>query len=79
MLFRQECRAIVVCQILNLHERTGVRAFAIFSRGNPDDTALPYCVDSDGALDFFVQVLGLSAADVMRKFEQWNCTQDDGM
>ncbi|KAJ6522109.1 hypothetical protein DFH09DRAFT_1424189 [Mycena vulgaris] len=64
--------------ILDLYERTGIRAFAVFSRGNPDDTALPHCVDSDDALAFFTQVLDMPEVDVLRKFEQWSCTLDNG-
>jgi hypothetical protein len=62
-----------------LRERTDIRGFAIFSRGNADDPALPHAVDSDGALDFFPQVLGISLLDALRKFEQWVVTQDEGM
>ena len=64
--------------MITMFQRTGVRGFAFFSRGNPDDSALPHCIDSADALDFCVQVLGVSAEDVMRKFEQWCCVQDSG-
>ncbi|KAJ7166570.1 hypothetical protein C8R43DRAFT_946115 [Mycena crocata] len=64
--------------LLDLYERTGVRGFAVFSRGNPDDTALPHSVDSDGSLDFLEQVFDISEFDFLRKFEQWCCTQDGG-
>ncbi|KAF7367669.1 hypothetical protein MSAN_00830600 [Mycena sanguinolenta] len=33
-------------ELIDLHERTGVRAFAVFSRGNGDDAALPHYVES---------------------------------
>ncbi|KAJ7813872.1 hypothetical protein B0H14DRAFT_3477509 [Mycena olivaceomarginata] len=56
-------------QLTNLYERTGVRAFAIFSRGNADDDSLPQAVDSDNALEFFLQEMGTDQLDVMRKFE----------
>jgi hypothetical protein len=65
-------------QLTNLYERTGVRAFAIFSRGNADDDALPQAVDSDNALEFFLQEMGTDQLDVMRKFEHYSCTMDEG-
>jgi hypothetical protein len=65
-------------QLTNLYERTGVRAFAIFSWGNADDDTLPQAVDSDNALEFFLQEMGTDQLDVMRKFERYSCTMDDG-
>jgi hypothetical protein len=65
-------------QLTNLYERTGVRAFAVFSRGNADDDALPQAVDSDNALEFFLQEMGTDQLDVMRKFEHYSCTMDEG-
>ncbi|KAJ7719765.1 hypothetical protein B0H14DRAFT_2642890 [Mycena olivaceomarginata] len=64
-------------QLTNLYERTGVRAFAIFSRGNADDDSLPQAVDSDNALEFFLQEMGTDQLDVMRKFEHYSCTMDE--
>ncbi|KAJ7723595.1 hypothetical protein B0H14DRAFT_2641780 [Mycena olivaceomarginata] len=64
-------------QLTNLYERTGVHAFAIFSRGNADDDTLPQAVDSDNALEFFLQEMGTDQLDVMRKFERYSCTMDD--
>jgi hypothetical protein len=65
--------------LVNLYQRTGIRAFAVFSRGNSDDPTLPYCVDSDNALNFFLQVFNHDSFALMRKFEQWSCVQDDGV
>jgi hypothetical protein len=65
-------------QLTNLYERTGVRAFAVFSRGNADDDTLPQAVDSDNALEFFLQEMGTDQLDVMRKFEHYSCTMDEG-
>jgi hypothetical protein len=65
-------------QLTNLYERTGVRAFAIFSQGNADDDALPQAVDSDNTLEFFLQEMGTDQLDVMRKFEYYSCTMDEG-
>ncbi|KAJ6603101.1 hypothetical protein B0H10DRAFT_2229866 [Mycena sp. CBHHK59/15] len=62
--------------MLDLFERTGIRGLALFSHGNPDDAALPHCVDSDDVLAFFQQVLDISPLDLLRRFEQWSCTQD---
>jgi hypothetical protein len=65
-------------QLTNLYERTGVRAFTVFSRGNADDDTLPQAVDSDNALEFFLQEMGTDQLDVMRKFERYSCTMDEG-
>ncbi|KAJ7798449.1 hypothetical protein B0H14DRAFT_2617874 [Mycena olivaceomarginata] len=64
-------------QLTNLYERTGVCAFAIFSRGNTNDDTLPQAVDSDNTLEFFLQEMGTDQLDVMRKFERYSCTMDD--
>ncbi|KAJ7664007.1 hypothetical protein DFH06DRAFT_1324498 [Mycena polygramma] len=64
--------------LVDLFERTGVRSVAIFSRGSAEDTAAPHLIDSDGAHAFFQQVFGFSSTDLLRKFEQWSCTQDEG-
>ena len=65
-------------QAMNLFERVGVWGFALFSRGNPEDSSLPHCFDSDGALDFCLEVLGFSKVDLLRMFEAWNCARDRG-
>ncbi|KAJ7200509.1 hypothetical protein GGX14DRAFT_372090 [Mycena pura] len=65
--------------LINLYERTGVRAFAFFTRGNADDAALPAYIDSDNALDFFPQVMSQTTVDVCRKFESFSCTMDSGV
>ncbi|KAJ7919779.1 hypothetical protein B0H13DRAFT_1605887, partial [Mycena leptocephala] len=62
----------------DLFERTGVRAFAIFSRGSPDDSAAPHIVDSDNARQFFQRSFGKSFVDFVLKFEHWSCTEDTG-
>ncbi|KAF8185593.1 hypothetical protein K438DRAFT_2020020 [Mycena galopus ATCC 62051] len=62
----------------DLYERTGVRAFAMFTRGNPDDPSVPHIEDSDEAHLFFLEHLKMDILDVMRKFEQWSCTRDSG-
>ncbi|KAJ6619403.1 hypothetical protein B0H10DRAFT_1913010 [Mycena sp. CBHHK59/15] len=49
----------------------------MFSRAHPDDTVLPHVVDADESRDFFQQILRVSILDVLRKFEQWCCTQDE--
>ncbi|KAJ7766269.1 hypothetical protein B0H14DRAFT_3895178 [Mycena olivaceomarginata] len=63
--------------LVNLYQRTGIRAFAVFSRSNSDDPTLPYCVDSDDALNFFLQFCNHDSFALMRKFEQWLCVQDE--
>ncbi|KAJ7145932.1 hypothetical protein C8R44DRAFT_863757 [Mycena epipterygia] len=62
--------------MINLHSRTGVRAFSMFSRGHPDDPAMPCFVNSDNARQFFQDVLDISVYDVVRKYELWCCNQD---
>ncbi|KAJ6632012.1 hypothetical protein B0H10DRAFT_2250699 [Mycena sp. CBHHK59/15] len=63
--------------MLDLFECTGIRGLALFSCGNPNDAALPHCVDSNDTLVFFQQVLDISPLDLLRRFEQWSCTQDE--
>jgi hypothetical protein len=65
-------------KLLDLFERTGVRAFAFFACRHADDPTCSHCVDSDDALDFFTQGLDMSAPHFMRKFEQWSCNLDEG-
>ncbi|KAJ7144559.1 hypothetical protein C8R44DRAFT_725483 [Mycena epipterygia] len=64
--------------LIDLYERTDVRAFAFFTRGHPDDRSMPCIVDSDGAREFFQDVFESSPLDVVRKFEFWSCTRDKG-
>ncbi|KAJ7472625.1 hypothetical protein FB451DRAFT_1469460 [Mycena latifolia] len=64
--------------LLDLFERTGIRGFAFLSRGNPDDAALPHCIDSDDALEFFPQILDMPYVDILRGFERFSCTLDNG-
>ncbi|KAJ7724934.1 hypothetical protein DFH07DRAFT_971051 [Mycena maculata] len=63
-------------QLIDLFERTGVRAFTMFTRSHAEDSAVPNIVDSDNAREFFKQVFGKSFSDFVRKFEQWSCTLD---
>ncbi|KAJ7808127.1 hypothetical protein B0H14DRAFT_3482641 [Mycena olivaceomarginata] len=65
-------------ELLDLFERTGIRAFVFFARGHADDPSRSHCVDSDDALDFFTQGLDMTALHFMRKFEQWSCNLDEG-
>ncbi|KAJ7721907.1 hypothetical protein B0H16DRAFT_1473653 [Mycena metata] len=62
----------------DLYERTGVRAIAIFSRGKADDPSVPHIVDSDEAGGFFMKSLGMSKVELLRKFENYNCSREDG-
>ncbi|KAF7347992.1 hypothetical protein MSAN_01751300 [Mycena sanguinolenta] len=63
----------------NLYARTGVRGFAMCTRGNPDDPAKPHFVDSDDSRDFITQYLKMDPKDLVRKFELWACTRDSGV
>jgi hypothetical protein len=55
-----------------------VQGFYVLSRGNADDAALPRVGESAGSLGFMQQVLDVAPLDLLRKFEQWCCTQDAG-
>ncbi|KAJ6507516.1 hypothetical protein DFH09DRAFT_1437991, partial [Mycena vulgaris] len=62
--------------LINLHSRTGTRAFAMFTRGDADDPTVPCFVDSDDARQFSQEVFECSLFDVVRKFELWSCNRD---
>ncbi|KAJ7839847.1 hypothetical protein B0H14DRAFT_3697277 [Mycena olivaceomarginata] len=62
--------------IIALHSRTAVRGFAMFTRGHPDDPAMPSFVESDEASKFFEDTFDCSVWDVVRKFELWSCNRD---
>ncbi|KAJ7036309.1 hypothetical protein C8F04DRAFT_1258162 [Mycena alexandri] len=62
----------------DLFERTGARGIVMLSRGKADDPTVPHIVDSDGASGFFMSAFGVSKVEVIRKFEQYNCSRDDG-
>ncbi|KAJ7803077.1 hypothetical protein B0H14DRAFT_2613727 [Mycena olivaceomarginata] len=64
-------------QLTNLYKHTRVRGFAIFSQGHADDDSLLQAVDSDNALEFFLQEMGTDQLDVLRKFEYYSCTMDE--
>ncbi|KAJ7612354.1 hypothetical protein DFH06DRAFT_1345098 [Mycena polygramma] len=63
-------------EIMNLHERTGTRCVALFTRGHVDDTFMPTYAEAGGSFDFFIQAMKTPGLDVIRLFEQWSCTQD---
>ncbi|KAJ7746225.1 hypothetical protein B0H14DRAFT_456191 [Mycena olivaceomarginata] len=48
----------------------------MFSRGHPDDPAMPCFVDSDNARQFFQDILDISVYDLVRKYEFWCINQD---
>ncbi|KAF8150421.1 hypothetical protein K438DRAFT_1943700 [Mycena galopus ATCC 62051] len=53
----------------DLYERTGMRAFAMFTCGNPDHHLCH---------TLRIQTKCMDILDVMRKFKQWSCTRDSG-
>jgi hypothetical protein len=66
-------------QLLDLYERTGIRGFAVLSRGNPDDASLPHVVDSDDCMNSFLKkAYNISSLDLLRNFEYHSCIMDDG-
>ncbi|KAJ7662499.1 hypothetical protein B0H17DRAFT_1144286 [Mycena rosella] len=65
--------------LLDLYERTGIRGFAAFSCGNPDDSSLPHIVDSDDCLNpFLKKAYKISSFDMLRNFEYHSCIMEDG-
>ncbi|KAJ7084001.1 hypothetical protein B0H15DRAFT_951752 [Mycena belliarum] len=62
--------------LLDLFERTGIRALAIFTRGHPDDAAKPWGCDSGNALNFFEEELDISYVEVIRRYEAFSCRKD---
>ncbi|KAJ7726081.1 hypothetical protein B0H14DRAFT_3519191 [Mycena olivaceomarginata] len=74
--------------IIALHSRTAEHlqehqditfsgvGFAMFTRGHPDDPAMPSFVESDEASKFFEDTFDCSIWDVVRKFELWSCNRD---
>ncbi|KAJ7688270.1 hypothetical protein B0H17DRAFT_1203066 [Mycena rosella] len=64
--------------LINLHLRTGTRAFAMFTHGATDNMAVPCWVDSDESHLFFSEVLGISVYDLVCKFELWSCNRNKG-
>ncbi|KAJ7759928.1 hypothetical protein B0H16DRAFT_1720145 [Mycena metata] len=65
--------------LIDLHFRTGVRGFALVSRGHADDPSKPHFVDSDDAMAYLMEVYGISPYDFLRSFEAWSCTRDNGI
>ncbi|KAJ6525510.1 hypothetical protein DFH09DRAFT_1416318 [Mycena vulgaris] len=60
---------------LGLNSRIDCLGFAMFSRGNNQDVAVPYWVDSDNANLFFPEVLEITMYDMVCKFEAWSCNR----
>lgn len=56
-------------QLVNLHERTGIHAFALFARGHLDDADCAEACETPGALDFIPTVLKKTVQDVIRLFD----------
>ncbi|KAG6895496.1 hypothetical protein C0992_000996 [Termitomyces sp. T32_za158] len=60
----------------NLHERCGTMAFAFFTRGHVHDSIVPGWIESQGSLGFLNEVLEITPAVLLRKFELWACAKD---
>jgi hypothetical protein len=58
-----------------LAERTGVQVITFMTRSNVDDLVIPGWHATTGSVNFFPDVLKLSAWDVVRMFEQWACAR----
>jgi len=62
-------------QLDNLSERTGSASFTFVTCGHINDTTAPAFIESDGALNFFKEVLGLDPNEVAGRFELWATSQ----
>ncbi|KAF8166433.1 hypothetical protein K438DRAFT_1984242 [Mycena galopus ATCC 62051] len=62
----------------NLQERTGMYCVAFFTKGHVHDTAVPFIMETGGALNFFRESLKLDPIDVQVRFEQWCCARAKG-
>jgi hypothetical protein len=58
-----------------LSERTGAHIITFMTRGHVDDQVVPGWYATSGTMHFFMDVLNLSAWDVLRMFEQWACAK----
>lgn len=62
-----------------LAKRTGISAFAFFSKMHVNDSVKPYWASTPGALQFLPEALQTSASEVGRKFELWAVVKGDSM
>ncbi|KAG6875344.1 hypothetical protein C0992_004216 [Termitomyces sp. T32_za158] len=60
----------------DLHERCGTMAFAFFTRGHIHDTIIPGWIESQGSLAFVNEILDITPAELLRKFELWACAKN---
>jgi len=75
MIFRVE---LMLLQLRNLSEQTGMCALAFFTRTHIHDNTMPTWVDSDDAIAFVSEVLDIDPMDFLAKFEQWACARTKG-
>ncbi|KAG6805994.1 hypothetical protein H0H92_013125 [Tricholoma furcatifolium] len=66
----------IATELANLHKRCGTMGFAFVMWGHVHDTIVPEWIESQGSLAFLNQVLLITPAELLRKFEQWACVQD---
>jgi hypothetical protein len=64
-------------KINSLAKRTGISAFAFFSKTHVNDSVKPYWASTPGALQFLPEALQTSSGEVGRKFELWSVTKGD--
>ncbi|SJL17581.1 uncharacterized protein ARMOST_21133 [Armillaria ostoyae] len=62
-------------ELSNLAPRTGAMSIALFTQAHVDDTYVPDIFASSGAEHFVWDVLRMDPLDLVRKFEQWACSQ----
>ncbi|EKM77184.1 hypothetical protein AGABI1DRAFT_11786, partial [Agaricus bisporus var. burnettii JB137-S8] len=61
-------------ELTSLSVRTGIVAFAFFSRSHINDTMQPEWISTPGALDFLPDTMRTTAGEMGRKFELWAVT-----
>ena len=69
---------LMLLQLRNLSEQTGMYALAFFTCSHIHDNMMPSLVDSDDAVAFLSEVLDIDPMDFLAKFEQWACARTKG-
>jgi hypothetical protein len=62
-----------------LGKRTGVQGLALFVKGHIHDDFTPSFLQCEDSANFFAEELGVNVFDLLTKFEQWMCKQNNGM
>ncbi|KAI6010078.1 hypothetical protein PISMIDRAFT_16996 [Pisolithus microcarpus 441] len=65
----------IIDELENLHDRTGIYASLFVTHGHINDSTQASWFGTDNSAVFWEDVLGRSAGDVARLYEQWACAQ----